>query len=127
MQMPGNAIQIVSLLLSGYISSRFPNMRCITMITGNLICVGAGGALVALEPEQKWSRLVALWMCSCQSVGFAIGLTLVSANIAGYTKKQVTGAAVFVGYCVGNIIGPQSFRDDEVRCRVRGVTMFEVG
>ena len=107
MQMPGNAIQIVSLLLSGYISSRFPNMRCITMIIGNLICVGAGGALVALSPDQQWSRLVALWLCSCQSIGFAMSLTMVSSNVAGYTKKQVTGAAVFVGYCVGNIIGPQ--------------------
>jgi MFS family permease len=37
MQIPGNVIQIVSLLLSGWISSRFPNMRCITMIVGNLI------------------------------------------------------------------------------------------
>jgi len=68
MQMPGNAIQIVSLLLSGYISSRWPNMRCICMIIGNLICVGAGAALVALSPHAKWGRLVALWLCSCQSV-----------------------------------------------------------
>ena len=89
--MPGNAIQIVSLLLSGYISSRWPNMRCITMIIGNLICVGAGAALVKLGPEEQWSRLVALWLCSCQSVGFAMSLTMVSSNVAGYTKKQVTG------------------------------------
>jgi hypothetical protein len=89
--MPGNAIQIVSLLLSGYISSHWPNMRCITMIIGNLICVGAGAALVKLGPEEQWSRLVALWLCSCQSVGFAMSLTMISSNVAGYTKKQVTG------------------------------------
>jgi MFS family permease len=111
--MPGNAIQIVFLLLSGYISSKWPNMRCITMIVGNLICVGAGAALVTLGPEKQWSRLVALWLCSCQSVGFAMSLTMVSSNVAGYTKKQVTGAAVFVGYCVGNIIGPQTFIESE--------------
>ncbi|KAK3074547.1 hypothetical protein LTR53_002901 [Teratosphaeriaceae sp. CCFEE 6253] len=68
MQMPGNAIQIVSLLLSGYVASRWPNMRCIVMIAGNLICVGAGGALVGLSSQAKWGRLVALWLCSCQSV-----------------------------------------------------------
>ncbi|KAK3116414.1 hypothetical protein LTR53_003207 [Teratosphaeriaceae sp. CCFEE 6253] len=68
MQMPGNAIQIVSLLLSGYVASRWPNTRCIVMIAGNLICVGAGGALVGLSPQAKWGRLVALWLCSCQSV-----------------------------------------------------------
>jgi hypothetical protein len=80
----------VSLLLSGYISSHWPNMRCATMIVGNLICVGAGGALVGLSPDQTWGRLVALWLCSCQSVGFAMSLTMISSNIAGYTKKQVS-------------------------------------
>jgi hypothetical protein len=34
---------------------------------------------------------------------------MVSSNIAGYTKKQVTAAVLFTGYCVGNIIGPQTF------------------
>lgn len=38
---------------------------------------------------------------------------MVSSNVAGYTKKQLTGAAIFVGYCVGNIIGPQTFRESE--------------
>ena len=111
--MPGNAIQIVSLLASGYISSRWPNVRCFVMFAGNLICVAAGAALVATPTDQKWGRLVALWLCSFQSVGFAMSLTMVSSNVAGYTKKQLTGAALFVGYCVGNIIGPQTFIDSE--------------
>ncbi|KAK4973143.1 hypothetical protein LTR42_006437 [Elasticomyces elasticus] len=101
-QMPGNAVQIVSLLLSGWISSRWPNMRCVCMIVGNVICIAAAAALVALPTDAKWGRL-----------GFALSLTLVSSNVAGYTKKQLTGAALFVGYCVGNIIGPQTFRDKE--------------
>lgn len=101
MQMPGNGIQIVSLLLSGYVASRWPGMRCIVMIIGNLICVACGGVLVGLSAEHTWGRLVALWLASCQSVGFAISLTMVSSNVAGYTKKQLTGAAIFVGYCVG--------------------------
>ena len=29
------------------------------------------------------------------------------ANVAGATKKSFTAAAVFVAYCVGNIVGPQ--------------------
>jgi len=42
-----------------------------------------------------------------------MSLTIVSSNIAGYTKKQLTGAALFTGYCVGNIIGPQTFKTSE--------------
>ena len=82
-------------------------MRCIVMFVGNLACVSCGAVLVGLDPSHKWGRLIALWFCSLQSVGFAMSLTMISSNVAGYTKKQLTGAAVFVGYCVGNIIGPQ--------------------
>ena len=44
--------------------------------------------------------LVALWL----------SLTMVSGNVAEYTKKQLMGAALFTEYCVGNIIGPQTFK-----------------
>ncbi|KAI1827394.1 MFS general substrate transporter [Xylaria intraflava] len=106
-QIPSGVVQVVSLLISGYIGSRFPNTRCAVMLAGNIICVAASGALVGLPSgpdgtENKWGRLVALWLCSCQSVGFSMSLTMVSGNVAGYTKKQMTGAIVFVGYCVGN-------------------------
>ncbi|KAI1393189.1 MFS general substrate transporter [Hypoxylon trugodes] len=118
LQIPGNVIQFCSLLLSGWISSRFPNMRCAVMLITNLVCVGCGAALVGLPvgpdgTENRWSRLVALWLCSFSSVGFSLSLTMVSSNVAGYTKKQLTGAFLFVGYCVGNIIGPQTFIDSE--------------
>lgn len=77
------------------------------MLVGNLVCVAAGGALVGLPAgsdgtQNRWGRLVALWLCSFQSVGFSKSLMMVSSNVAGYTKKQLTGAILFVGYCVGN-------------------------
>ncbi len=42
-----------------------------------------------------------------------MSLTMVSSNIAGYTKKQLTAAILFTGYCVGNIIGPQTFKTSD--------------
>ncbi|XXH04385.1 hypothetical protein Hte_010799 [Hypoxylon texense] len=118
LQIPGNVVQVSSLLVSGWISSRFPNMRCAAMLVGNLICVGSAAALVQLPvgpdgTDNSWGRLVALWLCSFQSVGFSLSLTMVSSNVAGYTKKQLTGAFLFVGYCIGNIIGPQTFIETE--------------
>ncbi|KAJ5195207.1 MFS general substrate transporter [Penicillium cinerascens] len=38
---------------------------------------------------------------------------MVSSNVAGYTKKRVTSALLFTGYCIGNIIGPQTLKDSE--------------
>lgn len=61
--------------------------------------------LVGLPSSNKWGRLVALWLCYFQGLGFSMSLTMVSSNVAGYTKKQCTGTILFVGYCVGNIVG----------------------
>lgn len=83
------------------------------MLVANTVCILGSGLLVGLPDSNKWGRLVALWLCYFQGLGFSMSLTMVSSNIAGYTKKQVTGALLFTGYCVGNIIGPQTFKESE--------------
>ncbi|KFX85747.1 hypothetical protein V490_09440 [Pseudogymnoascus sp. VKM F-3557] len=114
LQIPGGAIQFVALITGGYICTRWPtNTRCATMVVANTICIIGAGLLVGLPSDNKWGRLVALWLCYFQSLGFSLSLTMVSSNVAGYTKKQLTGAILFTGYCVGNIIGPQTFIDAE--------------
>ncbi|KAL5392763.1 hypothetical protein DPSP01_000463 [Paraphaeosphaeria sporulosa] len=113
LQIPGGAVQFLSLITGGYICTRFPNTRCIIMTVANLICIIGASMLVALPASSKWGRLVGLWLCYFQGLGFSMSLTIVSSNVAGYTKKQLTGAALFTGYCVGNIIGPQTFKDSE--------------
>lgn len=40
-------------------------------------------------------------------------LSMVTSNSAGYTKKLVVSGIVMVGYCVGNICGPQTFKESE--------------
>jgi len=105
LQVPGGAVQFAALLGGGFICSHFPNSRCIVMIAANLICILGAAMLVGLPASNKWGRLVGLWLCYFQGLGFSMSLTMVSSNVAGYTKKQVTGTILFVGYCVGNIIG----------------------
>ncbi|OCL09001.1 MFS general substrate transporter [Glonium stellatum] len=116
LQIPGGAVQFGSLLLGGYLCTRYPShSRCPTMLAANSVCVLGAGLLVALPATHawRWARLVALWLCYFQGLGFSLALTVVSGNVAGWTKKWVTGAVLFAGYCVGNAVGPLTFRDAE--------------
>jgi hypothetical protein len=116
LQIPGGAVQFLALIAGGYVCTKWPNnTRCLTMIFANCVCIIGAGLLVGLPTNNKWGRLVALWLCYFQGLGFSLSLTMVSSNVAGYTKKQLTGAILFTGYCVGNIIGPQTFIDKEAR------------
>lgn len=36
--------------------------------------------------------------------------TLFPSNVAGRTKKSVIGTVMFIAYCVGGAVGPQTFR-----------------
>ncbi|KAI5356607.1 putative major facilitator superfamily, MFS transporter superfamily [Septoria linicola] len=113
LQIPGGAVQFLSLLGGGFICTKFPNVRCITMIVANLICILGSGLLVGLPDSNKWGRLVAIWLCYFQGIGFSMSLTMISSNIGGFTKKQLTGVIIFTDYCIVNIIGPQTFKDNE--------------
>lgn len=72
LQIPGGAVQFLSLLLGGIICSRWPNIRCITMITANSICIIGSAMLVSLPSSNKWGRLVGLWLCYFQGLGFSM-------------------------------------------------------
>ncbi|KAG8162776.1 hypothetical protein KVR01_007254 [Diaporthe batatas] len=113
LQIPGGAVQFLALIIGGWICSKWPQSRCITMIVANTICIIGAALLVGLPDDNKWGRLVALWLCYFQGLGFSMSLTMISSNIAGSTKKQLTAAVLFTGYCIGNIVGPQTFIDSE--------------
>ncbi|GAA6051464.1 hypothetical protein NBRC10513_000412 [Rhodotorula toruloides] len=103
----GRSFQIISLLIAGCVTTRFANTRMLMVTCGNIICVIATALLSFLPTSQHWGRLVSFWLVNTQSVGFTLGLVMVSSNIGGYTKKSVTSAMVFAAYCAGNMAGPQ--------------------
>ncbi|KAJ5809390.1 uncharacterized protein N7503_001608 [Penicillium pulvis] len=116
LQIPGGAVNFLTLIIGGFIATKYHgrfHSRSACMIVANLTCIIGSALLVGLSDSNKWGRLVALWLCYFQGLGFSMSLTIVSSNIAGYTKKQVTGALLFTGYCIGNIIGPQTFKSSE--------------
>jgi hypothetical protein len=47
---------------------------------------------------------------------YVLLLALSSANVSGSTKKAISSGAIFVGYCVGNIIGASRFLPLTCKC-----------
>ncbi|KAJ6124554.1 Major facilitator superfamily domain general substrate transporter [Penicillium samsonianum] len=107
--MPEHAIQLVSVLLAGGVCSYIGKGRCIAMILSN-ICVLVGSVLLyTLPAERKMSRLGAVYSLLTCTVSYIMCMSMISSNIAGFTKKMTASVMIFVGYCVGQIITPQFF------------------
>lgn len=59
------------------------------------------------------TSLIAFWFVNVQSIGFTLGLVMISSNIGGYTKRSIVSAMVFAAYCAGNMAGPQFIYESE--------------
>ncbi|KAL2044096.1 hypothetical protein ABVK25_012472 [Lepraria finkii] len=66
--------------------------------------------IVALPLDNNVGRLVGYYLTQAAPTAFVALLSLVATNVAGYTKKTTVAALYLIAYCVGNIIGPQTFR-----------------
>ncbi|GMF03747.1 unnamed protein product [[Candida] boidinii] len=63
--------------------------------------------------HHKGSRLTGYYTFYMATATMAGMTSCVSSNIAGRTKKNVVSTIFLIGYCTGNIIGPQTFRSNQ--------------
>jgi ACS family allantoate permease-like MFS transporter len=61
--------------------------------------------IVALPLGNNNGRLAGYYLTQASPTPFVALLSLISSNVAGYTKKTTVAAMYLIGYCVGNIIG----------------------
>lgn len=111
--MPIGAAQIVFLCLTSSIASFVPRTR-ILMIILNCVTTMLGLILVwKLDESNAKGRLAGLALGSVSGVNVPLALSLISSNVAGFTKRSVTSALLFIVYCVANIVSPQFFLESE--------------
>lgn len=109
---PGGAVEVVTLVASGYLGDRLGNRILVSMVG---LCVALVGMIliVALPLHNNGGRLAGYYMTQASPAPFVALLSLISTNVAGYTKKTTVAALYLIAYCVGNIIGPQTFRPSD--------------
>ena len=64
--------------------------------------------IVALPLHNNSGRLAGYYLTQASPTPFVALLSLISSNVAGYTKKTTVAAMYLIGYCTGNIIGAYS-------------------
>ncbi|KAI6803567.1 putative MFS allantoate transporter [Hortaea werneckii] len=106
---PGGAVEIVTLLAGGYLGGKFGNRIAIASF-GLILSIIGVAMIVGLPLDNNSGRLGGYYLTQASAMPFVAFLSLISSNVAGYTKKTTVAALYLIGYCVGNIIGPQTFR-----------------
>lgn len=110
MQMPQGALEFVGCVglaaCAKYVKSRML-IACIgTGLTLMACCMLAFGDGVPVQ-------YAGLTMQTFLPVGTICLLSCIGSNVVGHTKKITVNAIFLIGYCVGNLIGPQTFIQSE--------------
>ena len=106
---PGGVVEVVTIVVWGMVTYHYGNRIFYSSFS---LCLAIMGMIliVALPLDNSKGRLAGYYFTQASPVPFVALLSLISTNIAGYTKKTTVAALYLVAYCAGNIIGPQTFR-----------------
>ncbi|KAF2757182.1 hypothetical protein EJ05DRAFT_477399 [Pseudovirgaria hyperparasitica] len=114
LQFPLGTLCFISILVSGYLSTRFKNVM-IPILLLNTGPVIAGCITIwksSWEPPRPVGPVIGYTLIGTFGAVVSQIIVLGMSNVAGQTKKSIMAAAIFVAYCVGNIVGPQLIKSE---------------
>ena len=110
---PSGAIGAVTVLIVGYLSDKWHD-RSMVMLICILPTILGAGLMIGLDPNgipaNKAGLLAASFLSGTFGGAFMLLLAWNASNIAGHSKKVTANALTLVSFCVGNILGTQTFQ-----------------
>ncbi|KAJ5336079.1 hypothetical protein MYU51_009501 [Penicillium brevicompactum] len=112
-QMPIGGAQLVFLILSSGVASLVPKTRILMMIFNTAVSMVGMLLIWKLGDDNRAGKMTGLCLGGVFAANIPLSLSLISSNVAGFTKKSTVSAVMFAAYCIGNIVGPQFFIPSE--------------
>ncbi|GME46979.1 allantoin permease [Neofusicoccum parvum] len=109
---PSGGVALVSIVGAVLLAGRWDQRgvpAIVPLVPGVL-----GGCLMAfLPPGNKAGKLAGIWMINAVGATLPLTYAWVAANFAGHTKKVTMNAMLLMSFCLANIIGPLTFRNED--------------
>jgi ACS family allantoate permease-like MFS transporter len=95
---PSGGVEVVAMMVAGGLSLLVQNYRTVIMF-GITVPTLIGAIFLYHYPEEEtWIRAVGCWLLLCAPGAYAVLLSLITSNIAGFSKKITTTAMVRINY-----------------------------
>ncbi|PPJ51104.1 hypothetical protein CBER1_07891 [Cercospora berteroae] len=111
--MPAAAYAGTLIVLSTYCAMKFDHVRTWLIVAAQCMTTLSAILLWQLPRDAQGGLLFALYILPSTSATYAILMGLQIANTAGYTKRALASSGIYIGYCLGNFVGPLVFLDHE--------------
>ncbi|GMM31333.1 allantoate permease [Martiniozyma asiatica (nom. inval.)] len=107
MNMPTGAVELVGCILLAWLHRYCSSRLIISFISMAIALVCA--CMLAFAKHSPHARLAGYYLMFVYPLTTICSLSCFSSNVAGHTKKITVNAIYLIGYCAGNLIGPQTF------------------
>ncbi len=111
------------MLLIGYLSDKWHD-RSLIMLVAVLPTILGAALLIGLDPnghpKSKAGLLAGSFLTGTFGAAFMLLLAWNASNIAGHSKKVTANAMTLIAFCVGNILGTQTFQAKEAPGYISG-------
>ncbi|KFX99612.1 hypothetical protein O988_03757 [Pseudogymnoascus sp. VKM F-3808] len=119
---PAGAFAGTIQLVAPFLAMKFAGIRTYIIIVCQCITTVAALLLWLLPRTQTGALLFAIYILPATGGGYAVLMGLQIANTAGYTKRSIASSGLYIGYCLGNFVGPLLFKPVDAPLYVPGFT-----
>ncbi|GLB22472.1 hypothetical protein AtubIFM61612_003039 [Aspergillus tubingensis] len=119
---PAGAFNFITVWIGAIIPRVIPGTRVYTAIGLSIVPL-LGSILLMTLPYSggaDWGIVVATWLGGCSSSLISSAASIIASNVKGNTKKSIVSTAFFVAYCVGCIVSPQAWTEDDAPRYTKG-------
>ncbi|OLN87361.1 putative transporter C757.13-like protein 5 [Colletotrichum chlorophyti] len=118
--LPSGAIAFILVWIGGLGPRFFPNTRCFFGIFLAGVPLLGSLLLLVLPANLKWGIVASTWLAGSTAPPLGQVVGLMASNVKGNTKKSVVSAVFFIFYCVGCIVGPQLWQQQDAPRYTKG-------
>lgn len=111
--MPPGAMSTLSGITLSYLAATTRRYRTPIIVVAILLPLLGAVLCYSLPRTNLAGQLIGLYILYTYWAPYVTLVSVYQANIAGHTKKIVLFAWYYVAWAIGNIIGPQTFREDQ--------------
>jgi ACS family allantoate permease-like MFS transporter len=126
LSMPTGVMSTLAAFVFSLAAAKWNNRRCLVTIIACIVPIIGAAIVYALPRTKLGGQMVGLYLLYTYFGPYVVGISLAQANTAGHTKKPVVFAILYIGYAVGNLIGPQTFRASQAPAYTGGFTAMIV-
>ncbi|TRM61882.1 major facilitator superfamily domain-containing protein [Schizophyllum amplum] len=111
---PQGALVMIYIGLGAFLNDRLPkNSRTFVCMLFMIPTIAGTLGFLFAPQSANVARLICYYLTGSYQASFVLGVSLITSNVAGQTKKQIASAMIWLGACVGNIGGPFFYRSQD--------------